>query len=83
MNKFKLCALCCCDPDCFDEEGDQYYKDFDICKSYPNVLLRNNQPIPIYSIHDSIEEFNSIHNLDQTSEFYIDEVILDKHRCGP
>ena len=37
-----------------------------------NVLLKKNQPIPIYSIHDNVE---------QTGEFYIDEVILDKYGC--
>ena len=30
----------------------------DICKSYPNILLNNTQPIPIYTIHDVIKPFN-------------------------
>ena len=53
-----------CDPE-------QPYKHFDICKSYPNVLLKNKQLLPSYGIHD----------LEKTGEFYIDEVVLDKYGC--
>lgn len=27
----------------------------DICKCYPSILLHNNQPIPVYTIHDTVK----------------------------
>ena len=65
-----------CDPEYFDEE-DEPYKHFNICEGYPNVLLKNDQPIPIYSIYDNIKDFKDIHNLEKTGEFYIDEYGCD------
>ena len=49
----------------------------DISKCYPSVLLNNQNPIPVYSIHDVIEPFNN--NLQQCGEFYIDETILNNY----
>ena len=51
----------------------------DICKSYPNILLNNTQPIPVYTIHDVIEPFNCKNNLKLCGEFYIDETILNNY----
>ena len=48
----------------------------DISKSYPNILLNNNTPIPVYSIHDVVEPFQCISDLRQTGEFYLEETIL-------
>lgn len=48
----------------------------DISKCYPSVLLNNTSPIPIYTIHDHIEEFNSEDKLNDNGEYYIDEFIL-------
>ena len=48
----------------------------DICKSYPNVLLHNNNPIPIYTIHDVVEPFNCKNYLRLCGEFYIDDIVL-------
>lgn len=45
------------------------------------MLLKNEQPIPIYSIHVNVEKFNDIRDLENTGEFYIDEAILDKYGC--
>ena len=38
---------------------DSSYNAHGISKLYPNILLNNNSPIPIYSIHDVVENFNS------------------------
>ena len=81
LDRYELQALYFCDPEYFEDDNQPQYKHFDICKSYPNVLSKNNQPIPVYSIHDNIEEFNCILDLDKTGEFNIDEVILDKYGC--
>ena len=51
----------------------------DIAKCYPSVLLKNNQPIPLYSIHDVIEPFNCKNDLRHCGEFYIDETILNNY----
>lgn len=52
---------------------------FDICKSYPAVLLKNNSSIPTYSIHDVIEPFVCRSDLRKCGEFYIDEVVLNNY----
>ena len=77
LDKFEPRALYFCDANYFDkdDEDDKLYKHFDICKSYLQILIKNEQPIPIYSI-------NNIRNLEKTGEFYIDEVILEKYNCG-
>ena len=51
----------------------------DISKSYPNILLNNTSPIPVYSIHDVIEPFNCKSDLRQCGEFYINETILNNY----
>ena len=51
----------------------------DICKSYPSILLNNKNPIPIYSIHDTVEQFFCKNDLRQCGEFYIDETILNNY----
>ncbi|XP_068692468.1 uncharacterized protein [Montipora foliosa] len=48
----------------------------DICKSYPNILLNNRTPIPVYSIHDVVEPFQCRSDLRKCGEFYIEETIL-------
>lgn len=48
----------------------------DISKSYPNILLNNTQPIPLYTIHNMVEPFNCKSDLRQCGEFYINETIL-------
>ena len=53
----------------------------DICKWYPSVLLNNENAIPIYSIHDTIEKFKDFQDLGLTGEFYIDEYNLEKFDC--
>ena len=52
----------------------------DIAKCYPTILLNNLNEIPIYSIHDVIEPFDSKEDLKKCGEFYIDEAILDIYR---
>ena len=46
LDMFEPHALYFCDPEYFDKE-DEPYKHFNICKSYPNVLLKNDQPFTI------------------------------------
>ena len=48
----------------------------DIAKCYPSILLNNNHEIPVYSIHDVVEQFNCKSDLKHCGEFYIDETIL-------
>ena len=59
LDNFEQKALYYCDAEYFDEE-EKPYKHFDICKSYPNVLIKNSCPVPVYSIHNKIEEFNGV-----------------------
>ena len=49
----------------------------DISKCYPSILLNNQNPIPVYSIHDVIEPFNN--DLQQCGEFYIEETVLNNY----
>ena len=51
----------------------------DISKSYPNILLNNTSPIPIYMIHDVVESFNCKSDLRLCGEFYINETILNNY----
>lgn len=60
---------------CTDKEIPEDTLNIDICKCYPSILLNNNQPIPIYMIHDTIEEFGCKSDLRHTGEFYLDETI--------
>ena len=79
LDRYEPRALYFCDPEYFDKEDEQNYMHFNICKSYPNVLVRNQQLIPVYTKHDNKEEFKHICDLEKTGEFYIDEVVLDKY----
>ena len=71
LDKFELRVLYYCD------EKDILYNH----QSYLNVLIKNQQSVPVYSMHDNIGEFNGIQDLERTGEFYIDEVISDKYNC--
>ena len=51
----------------------------DISKSYPNILLNNTQPIPLYTIHNVVEPFYCKSDLRKHGEFYIDETILNNY----
>ena len=47
----------------------------DISKCYLSILIDNETPIPLYSIHDIIEPFNGLF---KTGQYYIDEYVIDK-----
>ena len=47
----------------------------DISKCYPSILIDNDQPIPLYTIHDIIKPFNGVFGV---GEYYIDEYVIDK-----
>ena len=47
----------------------------DISKCYPSILIDNETPIPLYSIHDIIEPFNGVFGV---GEYYIDKYVIDK-----
>ena len=47
----------------------------DISKCYPSMLIDNETPIPLYSIHDVIKPFNGVFGV---GEYYIDEYVIDK-----
>ena len=51
----------------------------DIAKCYPSILLKNNHPIPLYTIHNVIESFGCKSDLRQCGEFYINEIILNNY----
>ena len=61
---------------CSTEDISDDVVNIDICKSYPNILLNNTQPIPIYTINDVIELFGCKSDLRQCGEFYIDETVM-------
>ncbi|XP_068692731.1 uncharacterized protein [Montipora foliosa] len=61
---------------CTTEDIPDDVVNIDISKSYPNVLLNNGMPIPVYSIHDVVEPFYSKSDLGKCGEFYIEETIL-------
>lgn len=48
-----------------------------ISKCYPPVLLYNNSPIPVYTIHNTIEPFGWKNDLNRCGEFYIDETVIE------
>ena len=47
----------------------------DISKCYPSILIDNDQPIPLYTIHDIIKPFDGVF---KTGEYYIDEYVIEK-----
>ena len=51
----------------------------DIAKCYPSILLKNNHPIPLYTIHNVIEPFGCKSDLKQCGEFYINETVLNNY----
>ena len=52
----------------------------DISKCYPSILLHNKSVIPLYTIHDKIEEFDPENDLIViNAEYYINEYILSIH----
>ena len=54
----------------------------DICKCYPSNLINNKQPIPLYTIHDTIKPFSE-HDLTYNyGEYYIDEYVFDRWAKG-
>ena len=46
------------------------YSTYDIAKAYPSVLLNNKYDFPIYSIHDTLEEYKG-------EEFTVAEYFID------
>ena len=64
---------------CTTEDIPEDVISIDIAKCYPSILLNNNNEIPIYTIHDVIEPFDSKEDLRKCGEFYIDETILDTY----
>ena len=48
----------------------------DIAKDYPSVLLTNEHDIPLYNIHNTIQEFDGKLN---TGEYYINKTYIDKY----
>ena len=53
LDRFEPRALHYCDQ--------EQHNHFDICKSYHNVLLKNEQPMPVYSIHDLKKNWIILH----------------------
>ena len=47
----------------------------DISKCYPSILIDNESPIPLYTIHDIIKPFDWVF---RKGEYYIDEYVIDK-----
>ena len=47
----------------------------DISKCYPSILIDNESPIPLYTIHDIIKPFDGVF---RKGEYYIDEYVIDK-----
>ena len=51
----------------------------DISKCYPSILINNAWPIPMYLIHDTVEEFKCQIDLRHYGEFYIEERMLNNY----
>ena len=47
----------------------------DISKCYPSILIDNESPIPLYTIHDIIKPFNEAFRI---GEYYIDKYVIKK-----
>ena len=47
----------------------------DLSKCYPSILIDNESPIPLYTIHDFIKPFDGVF---RKGEYYIDEYVIDK-----
>ena len=47
----------------------------DISKCYPSILIDNESPIPLYTIHDIIKPFDGVF---RKGEYYIHEYVTDK-----
>ena len=47
----------------------------DILKCYPSILIDNESPIPLYTIHDIIKPFDGVF---RKGEYYIHEYVTDK-----
>ena len=61
---------------CTTEDIPDDVVNIDISKSYPNVLLNNRTPIPVYSIHDVVGPYTCRSDLRLNGEFYLEETIL-------
>jgi len=48
------------------------YETYDIAKAYPSILINNKYDFPIYSIHDTLEEYKG-------EEFTVAEYFIDKN----
>ncbi|CAH3029586.1 unnamed protein product [Porites evermanni] len=46
-----------------------------ISKCYPSILIDNESPIPLYTIHDIIKPFDGVF---KTGEYYIEEYVIEK-----
>lgn len=53
---------------CSTEERSIDLVNIDICKCYPSILLSNTRPIPICTIHDTIEKVTHRSELDKCGE---------------
>ena len=64
-----------------EETTDEVYETvaLDIAKDYPSVLLTNKHDIPLYSIHNTITEFDG--SL-KTGEYYINETYLKNYKTA-
>ena len=47
----------------------------DISKCYPSILIDNESPIPLYTIHDVIKPFDGVFRI---GEYYIDKYVINK-----
>ena len=53
----------------------------DISKCYPSVLLDNEMPIPVYTIHDVVKKFSCKNDLRKCGEFYINKYVLPNFKA--
>lgn len=62
---------------CSSDSTPENWVSLDICKCYPSILINNEEPIPLYTIHDTIRPFRVRDLRYNYSEYYIDEYVFD------
>ena len=64
---------------CSLEKKSRNLVNIDICKQFPSILINNSTIIPIYTIHDAVEQFGgNPSELNNNGEFYINKFTIHK-----
>ena len=67
---------------CSTDPAPENLVSLDICKCYPSILINNKEPIPLYTIHDTIKPFSEHDLTYHYGEYYMDEYVFDRWAKG-